>query len=479
LAKSRAFEAARNSRLNFGWTNISTDINIELAYSLNVLKFRARDLVQNSTLLNAYSCLMVKNVIGSEGFTFKNLAVNPDGKPDVVANTIIERNWNSFCDNPTVSKNMTMKDALRLAVQSLSVDGECILVMHEGYDNDFKFGIEIVDSLNLDPGLNMVLPNGNKIICGVEFNEYRVPQNYYFRAPYSVAMEPNTYTKVPANRVRHLFNRKILGAVRGFPPVTPIMEDLKTLDGYIESELVAARTGAAKMGFIEQDGTVPYTGDDVDENGNQISDIEPGHIEILNKGQKFVGFSPMHPNTAFADFVKSLQKQIAGALDISYNSLVSDYEATSYSSLRAASLSDRETYKQIQEMLTENFLYPVFEKWLTIQIINKNVNLPFYNFSKFNQPTFHAKMGKWVDPQKEIEAAKIALEIGTTSRTRIMAEQGIAFADVLNEREAEDKALKEAGILTIFALNQPENPDSVSQSETGKKPNSNSGVNGA
>jgi len=461
-SKARAFEAARNSRLNSGWDFTAVDTNIELASYLNILKFRARDLLKNSTLVNSYANLMVTNCVGSEGFTLKNMAQNidakgkPTGQPDAVANLIIENLWNKFSIDPCVSHDRSMKEVLREIVQSLSVDGEAVIILHPGFDNQFNYGIEVVDSLTLDPGLNIInKENGNKIICGIEFDQYKAPQFYYFRSPFTFSMQTNNYTKVPASRVLHLFNRKIVSQVRGFPPATPTMEDLKSLDGYIQAELTAARTSAAKMGFIEQDGNVTYSGDEFDEHGDPISTVEPGTIEILQKGQKFVGWASDHPNAGFKSFIQSLQMGISSSLGLSYNALLSDYMAVNYSSLRAAGLNDRETYKQVQDSVIEKIMYPMFEDWLQMQMLNKNVNLPMFKFDNFNQPVFHVKKGKYFDPLKEVTAQKIALEIATTSRTRIVAENGGDFMDILTEREAEETAMKEANVPTIYDLNQP------------------------
>jgi capsid protein len=53
-----------------------------------------------------------------------------------------------------------------------------------------------------------------------------------------------------------------------------------------------------------------------------------------------------------------------------------------------------------------------------------------------------------VDPAKEIDANTKAVELGVTSRTRIAAEQGDDFEDVLDELTQEDALLSAAGLKT-------------------------------
>ena len=449
IPKTRKFEAARTDRFNADWGtwNTNLDINLDFSEGLQTLKIRSRDLIQNSTIANAYSNLMVKNTIGSEGISLKNKSLDANGKPDTYANYLIEQSWNDFSYNCSVKGTLTLKESLRLMVQSLCVDGEVIVVSHENFPNKYGYAIEIKDTLELDPTLNRILENGNQIICGIEMDRYQKPLNYYFKTLTTLNQITSTYEIVPANRVRHIFFRKFPKAVRGFPPLAPVMKNLKIIDAYIEAELIAARTSSSKMGFITTTGEAQYKGEGYDSDGSIISEISPGTVEVLGAGQDFKSFDPQHPTSAFEGFIKTLQKQISAALDISYNSLVSDFESTSYSSMRSANISDKETYKLVQEMLIEGILYPVFEKWLAIQIVKKNVNLPMVKFDKFNMPLFMGKRQPWVDPVKEIEAAKTAIELGTLSRTRFLAEQGQDFVEVMNEIKLEQEAIRAAGIV--------------------------------
>jgi len=99
-------------------------------------------------------------------------------------------------------------------------------------------------------------------------------------------------------------------------------------------------------------------------------------------------------------------------------------------------------------MLIEHLMLPIFEEWLEIQLLNRNVNLPISKLEKFNKPVFVAKRQKYVDPVKELTAQKIALEIGVTSRQRIAAEMGLDFIEILSEREQEESLMKQLGIST-------------------------------
>ena len=53
-----------------------------------------------------------------------------------------------------------------------------------------------------------------------------------------------------------------------------------------------------------------------------------------------------------------------------------------------------------------------------------------------------------MDPLKEMDASAAGVQLGVTSRTRIAAEQGDDFDDILDELAQETAALESAGIST-------------------------------
>jgi len=63
------------------------------------------------------------------------------------------------------------------------------------------------------------------------------------------------------------------------------MTRLHNLGQYEEAEVVASRVSACKMGFFKPDVTVEgYTGDDIDDVGNTISEASPASFELLSAG---------------------------------------------------------------------------------------------------------------------------------------------------------------------------------------------------
>lgn len=96
----------------------------------------------------------------------------------------------------------------------------------------------------------------------------------------------------------------------------------------------------------------------------------------------------------------------------------------------------------IQAFMIETLCEVVFEEWLEMALLTQALPLPFSKYDKFNHPRFQGKRWKWIDPKKDQDANRIALkENQTTSRTRIAAEEGNDFEEILEELAWEEEEI--------------------------------------
>lgn len=212
------------------------------------------------------------------------------------------------------------------------------------------------------------------------------------------------------------------------------------LDGYIEAELVAARTGAAKMGFLKY--TDPSAFEAPDPEKPIRIDASPGTIETLQPGLEFQEWSPEHPTAAFPDFVKAVLRQVATGLRVSYNALANDLEGVNYSSMRSGLLIERDMWRVYQEWWIARFLQPVYEAWLSTALLAGGLKLDSRDPRKFNEVRWQPRGWAWVDPEKDVNASVIAISNGLASRTEVLAEKGLDPEEVF-ERLSEEKDLAE------------------------------------
>lgn len=482
---NNGFAAAAISRLLNDWGVGTLAADSEIRKDLERLRARSRDLRDNNDYARKFLFMLKSNVLGESGIAMRNRAKDPDrvmggklipGNLDLFANKVINESWSTWCEkeNCTVSKTLTWFDVEKIVLETAATDGEVIIRKIRGFDNPFKFALQLFESDHLDIELNKDLGNGREIRMGVELNEWQQPVAYHF-----LKKNPNDtyfnsydsrYEVIPANEIVHPLVRYRAGQTRGIPWMSTAMTRMQHLDKYEEAEQVAARVSADKMGFFEREGDAAYTGED-DGMGNKIMNAEPGAFEVLPAGLKLSSWDPQHPNSQFPAFVKGCLRGIAAGIgNVSYNTLANDMESVNFASGKLGLDEERRGWRMIRQWLIESCHQPVFDDWLEMAILSGNVPLPMSKYKKFNAPVWRGCAWGFIDPTKETSANTQQLAAGLTSPQRIMASQQVDWEDVLAEL-AEFKARAEMLGLNInfggTPLDAPEpEPASVDKDNT-------------
>jgi lambda family phage portal protein len=208
------------------------------------------------------------------------------------------------------------------------------------------------------------------------------------------------------------------------------------------------------MGFFtDPEGTEgDYTADEKEaDTGLNVEVAEPGTFANIGK-HGFTPYDPKYPHEQFDPFTKAMVRFIASGLGVSYQTLSGDLSETSYASGRQGLLEERETYKTAQEFLRETFLDRVFSTWLEEAITVGKLNLPISKFYKFNRPKWTGRRWSWVDPLKDVQAAKESRAAGFKSSTQIANEMGGDLEDTYDEIAQEEKMAADKGIKLDFGV---------------------------
>jgi lambda family phage portal protein len=451
----RSYEGAQGGRLTLDWITTGQSSNEELKVSLKTLRERCREMERNDDIARGFFGLLENNVLGEGGIALQMKVADPSGKLDESANDRIEWAWWKWgrVGVPTICGRHSWRDLKAVVLRSLARDGEVLIRKHPGWSGSkYGFALEVLEADYLDETYNLDMGDRGRIVMGVEMDAYGKPVAYHLHAahPGEPLASLRGRMRVPANEIIHLFISERPGQVRGVPWLASALHGLKMLRGYKDAELVAARTAAAKLGFLKRSGDGQFEGD-VGDDGKRNMDAKPGTITELPDGMDFVSWDPTHPTQAFPDFVKAVLRGVSSGLRVSYNSLASDLEGVNYSSIRAGLLEEREAWKCIQRFFIEHFCEPVFEEWLrsalsagAIEVINGT--LPASKFEKFHAPEFRGRRWPWVDPLKDIEATKEAVNFGLTSRRAAIADAGGDIYEIFRDQQADKELAAEMGL---------------------------------
>ena len=448
VMRRRSFAAAALGRLQSDWASPQTSADAEIGPVIRTLRGRSRELERNNEYGQGYLCLLENNVLGACGVQLEMKVMDPSGTMDNLANDAIKAAWKEWCkrDYCTMSGTQCFREVEGMAVRQTACAGGLLIREHQNADNKFGYSLEIIEIDCLDTDYNDNLRNGNQVRFGVEVNQWRKPIAYHVWSSHpgdsiQFARLNRTRIVLQATDTIHLFWKERPDQTIGIPWITSSMQALEHLAKYREAELVAARIAACKGYAIEQQVPSDYSGEVVGQDNRE--EMQPGMTMMLDPGQEMKPLDPTHPNTAFGDFVKSALRGAAAGLRINYNSLANDLESVNYSSMRAGKLEEVEEYMGVQEWLIESLHARIFPNWLRMALLNSAIKmpngsaLPLAKFDKFNAPDWKPRRWPWVDPQKDLTAAIMAINNRIKSRRQVIAEMGGDITTV-DQEQAED-----------------------------------------
>lgn len=464
-AIKRAYNAAQASRLTSDWVTAPTSERTERRQWLRAMRARSRDLSRNDDYVKQFLRMCKSNIVG-KGIKLQAQTKTKRGdQPDTKINAAIEAaflRWGQkeFC---TASGRLSWIDAQRRFVTTLARDGEVLVRYKFSASNPFGFSLQFLDVGWFDETYSGSAANGNRIVMSVEIDDSEKPVAYWLKAPTDQYSDPNVHrsprdrVRIPADEILHEFlpdDSEDDTATRGIPWTHAAAGKVRILDGYEEAELVAARVGACKGGFIKPPADKTYDGEEPD---THIEEIEPGMIQELPPGYDWVGYSPDHPNANYPAFIKAALRSIASGLGVSYNGLANDLEGVNLSSIRYGVQSERDVWRALQQFTIEHFCEPIFAKWLEAAWLGGQLGIELADLSRV-RVRFQPRGWSYMDPVKEINSNLAAINGHLATRSDILAEQGEDFEEVIT-RLAEEKAQLQKAGLWIEPLHPNEAPE--------------------
>lgn len=494
---SASYDAGGISRLNAQWGISSGNANRDLRWNLVNLRARSRDLERNDPYFKRFLELVETNVVGHNGIAFQSRAGDygpgPDYKftQDKAANSIIEREYAAFSRTGAyeVTGKLSRAAYERLMIRTLARDGEVLEKIVSDPLSRWGVKYQLLEADWLDEKLNEDLPNGNRIVMGVELDPAGKPVAYHLHKnhPGDSLRFPASAERVryPADRVKHYFIPERPEQVRGVPWAHAAMSRLYQLGEFDDAAILAARLGADKFMVLEDeegmaadmaDGTLPMAdSSEVSINtgsGALYFKSQKGSIDILPKGTKLADWNPNYPSDTYGPFVLAALRGISTGFGVSYESLSNDRQGVTWTSIRHAVLDEREHWKDLQRWFIETRTWDAYTAWLDAALLSpfKPLNyLPPGKRDKFLSPVFNGRRWDWVNPKDDIEAKARAIELKLTSHRRVLADQGIDFEELLAEIQDDAALAKTYGVSLAPAPKPAAMPD-TSEDDTAAAP---------
>lgn len=387
-------------------------------------------------------CEPAKDVIGN-GFDSKSFC------------KMTEARWKVYADSKIADYSMreSLNKLQHTAFKNSIISGDVLVILRfvDGYVN-----VQLVDAFHLrSPILGsewfpMHADNGNRIINGVEIDDRGRHVAYYVVKPFDSLNPLNIIDveRVPAIGKKSgmvqafmVYGDKMrIDNHRGIPLLTTVLEKLKTMDRYEQATLGSAEeqakvayqtvheTGATgedpfakqiatawDLDGLQEDYAVTMDGEKLTAKvqattNKQSINLPPGaEIKTLKSNES---------QLYFGDFIGKNIDIVCACVEIPPNVAMSKYDSN-YSASRAA-IKDWEHILHVKrKFFSDQFLRPIFNFWLYVEILQNNISAAGYLVAKMKQDYMMIEsfqQCRWIgapvaniDPEKEAKAERIKL----------------------------------------------------------------------
>ena len=330
----------------------------------------------------------------------------------------------------------------------MMVDGGLLIVASYSGNKRFPLQLQIKEVDELD---SSVLFHGkNQVVGGIEVNSFNKPVAYHFTV-YDTFGETGRTVRIPADRVIYLNKIKRTSQVREISGFSNVLSRLRDLNQFLNAVSVKERMLACLAVFIKKVNAALGLGRNQKTDkatGAKKQKLAPGMIMELDAGDEIQVVNPSGQASNAKDMVSILLRGVSSALGLSYEAVSRDMSQSTYSSARQNLIEDRETYKEWQHYLSEHLCRKVYAWWMESCVMAKSLDIPDYftNPEKYTECKWIAKGMSWIDPVKEVNANRIAMETNQTTLQEVAAEQGKDWRAILEQRAKEKQLMKELGL---------------------------------
>lgn len=471
-AQSGGFEGGRINRLTEEFNPGTIGPNRVFEQGGRRLRERARDLVLNNPLAASAVESIVSNVIEC-GFVPKPQFDDREQRK------LWTRGWNRWggltplatreCD---VAGESTINELAALWLEEVVVGGGCLTHYIEAprRGRSIPLALELIPEERFAEHVQYFGSNPktrNRVINGMEVEESSgrtIAYHVTNHLPNDMHFDPERSIRLPADQCEYYFFKHRVGQKRGYTLMHAVIVWLWALGYYTDNELYASdiKSSWAYMILTDKDSfegfdwadlmdSDPETGA-TDIYGNVIEKHEPGQIWRGVPGDKIEAVGPNVPTSECMPWIMMMQRLIAIGFSLSYEEVVRDYSKGSFSSVRAASNSDRKRFRRMQKCgAVPHFYNPTWGRFA-----QHGARAGLDGFPRSSE--FTANIDEWVDvswglpgwvsvnPREDSNADDTKLKNRSTTLKAIVERDGGDIDEHFDQLDREKQMAEERGM---------------------------------
>lgn len=360
------------------------------------------------------------------------------------------------------------------------LSGDCLVVLRTSRKTGLPI-TELIDGRHIQtPYGNFASEanaRGNKIEHGVEIDANGRHVAFFVKQEKGIKDE---FIRIPANGSRSgrkiawlLYgSKRLLDDIRGIPLLGIVLQSLKEIDRYRDSEQRAAAVNAFLAAFVKKTenkpGTRPFSGGAIRKDSTAVTDSDGGSrnfqsakwipgmvMEELAQGEEPVSFDTKRPNVNFAVFEAAIISAIAWANEIPPEILKLAFNSN-YSASRMADSEFKIFLNKERATFANGFTIPRYKEWLIGMVLTEKIEAAgfleawrsgtdFITFEAWADSDWAGAIKPHIDPLKEINAKAKMIAEGLITRDRASKElNGMKFTRIAKQLKRENQQLVEA-----------------------------------
>lgn len=325
------YDAGGTSRRTQGWKRPTGDANAPTGVTLSKLRDAARQLVRNNGYAESGIGTIVDDVVG--------WGILPTAKNERWAE------WSSSTEIDAEDRH-DLTGLQQMVIRTVVESGECLVRRRPRRLSDrlaIPLQIQILEPDYLDSSKHSALPDGRKIIRGIEFDArgrriaYHLFREHPGASTWPASSKLGESDRVPAGDILHIFKGSRPGQVRGASWFAPVLIRFNDFDDFADATLMKQKIAACLAVLTtDVDGSgARIGGEDEDEAKHDL--LEPGLIANLPPGRNIEVVNPPTVRE-YGDYVKTTLQEIASGLGVTPEDLTGDYSSLNFSAARMSRL---------------------------------------------------------------------------------------------------------------------------------------------
>ena len=430
VEQMRKYEAAGHGRrFASGYLGRGTSANSEIERAGPLMRDRHRYMVRNNPWAARAVQAIVTNTVGF-GIT-GDLARRGRKVPQY-----LKDRWAAYCDTPSLVDAYGQHDIYGLqsiAMRTIAESGECLAVRIRRRGAFSK--IKLLEPDHLDHETQGDLPDGGRIIQGVEYNAQDEIVAYWLFPqhpgdPHTRYFKPE---RVSARDVLHVYRADRPGQVRGVVWGHPVMVSLTDLDEYEDAYLFRQKLSNCVTGIFEDIDPIPGGMAGANET-LPAEELEPGAMMHAPPGKRVSWSNPPSAGD-YGPFTKDILLRVAAGYGVSYQALTGDLSSVNFSSGRMGWVEFQRNLEAWRwQMFIPMFCDGVARWWLEdAELMGSNVAEMFVEWTPPRREMF--------DPTREGPALEQLIRAGIKSLPSVHREMGMRTEQVLQETADTNKLI--------------------------------------